>query len=299
MGKVSVIIPTYNRAGILSAALDSVLQQGDAVGEIIVIDDGSTDDPDSYLQRYTEKYGVLCMRQERRGPAAARNAGVRNARYDIIAFLDSDDQWKRGKLARQLAFLEEYADFAVSHTWEEWYRRGEYLNQKKIHMPRHGDIFTHCLTLCAVGMSTVVMRKELFETIGGFDESMPCCEDYDLWLRIAAKQQFLLLPERLTIKHGGRSDQLSQQYRVGMDRFRIYSICKILDSGSLDERQRREAIAELARKCGIYSRGCRKHGKIEDSLHYAAIPEKYGWEEKSTLQARSLITADHSKLPRI
>ena len=103
----------------------------------------------------------------------------------------------------------------------------------------------------------MIARRELFDAIGLFDERMPCCEDYDLWLRASARYPFLLVDKPLTLKDGGRNDQVSFIHRVGMDKYRITAILKILGQpGSLDSAQRRRAIAELEKKCRIYGTGC-------------------------------------------
>ncbi len=159
--------------------------------------------------------------------------------------------------------MEAAPDYLVSHTEEVWYRRGVLLNQKKRHRKEEGDLFARSLELCVVGMSTIMARRRLFDAVGLFDESLPCCEDYDFWLRAGCRFPFLLIREALTIKEGGRPDQLSVRHRVGIDRFRIASIRALLDSGVLSEEQRLLARAELVRKCRIYGTGCLKHGRPE------------------------------------
>ena len=142
------------------------------------------------------------------------------------------------------------------------------MNQKKKHKKPQGYIFGECLPLCVVSMSTAMVRRELFEKIGLFDEELFCCEDYDFWLRASIKHEFLLLDEPLTLKDGGRPDQVSFIYATGMDRFRIYSILKILDSGTLTQKQISLAGSELKRKCRIYGRGCIKYGREEEGRKY-------------------------------
>jgi len=273
---VSVIIPTFNRATFLSKALDSVFAQSYQDIEVIVVDDGSQDGTPEIVERYAAEHGgrLISLYQENRGPAAARNRGIRQARSDLLAFLDSDDRFAGKKLAVQVKVMEN-RDFLVSHTDEVWYRRGRVLNPKKKHRKAGGDIFAQSLELCAVGMSTVMVRRELFDLVGYFDENLPCCEDYDLWLRVSAVQPFLFIGLPLTVKDGGRPDQLSQIYSVGMDRFRIAAIEKILAAGVLQSGQAELAIAELARKCRIYGTGCLKHGRIEEGDYYLNLPLKY------------------------
>jgi hypothetical protein len=165
----------------------------------------------------------------------------------------------------------------ISHTGELWFRNGKQVNQKKKHTPGSGFIFSKCLKMCVVGMSTVMVRRELFDRYGMFDENLICCEDYDLYLRVSIDQPFLLIDTPLTLKEGGRDDQLSRIHRLGMDKFRIESISKLLKNkkNSLSDEQWQDACAELTRKCGIYGRGCIKHGRQEEGEFYLDIPASF------------------------
>lgn len=277
MDKVSVIIPTYNRAELIGRAIQSVLNQNHFAGELIIVDDGSEDDTSDMVKALSSP-DYIPLRYHRisnSGPATARNIGVSLAKYHLIAFLDSDDHWYPNKISRQLEVLQKNPGYKICHTGEKWLRRGVHLNQKNIHKPRPGNIFSHCLKICAVGMSTVLMHKSLFTQCGGFDPSMPCCEDYDFWLRVSCHHEFLLLPDPLIVKEGGREDQLSYKYRVGMDQYRIYALEKILKTESLSNEQLELAVTELSKKCKVYGNGCIKHGQPERGERYLAIPEKY------------------------
>lgn len=273
---VSVIIPTCNRKHLIGRALDSVLNQTYSCREIIVVDDGSTDGTGSYISERSRaaeieiKYCFL----ENSGPAAARNLGIRHAESEFVAFLDSDDHWHKKKIEQQYSMMRKNEEYLISHTKEKWLRRGVHLNQKKKHIPRHGDIFEHCLELCAVGMSTVMARKVLFEKVGTFNCDLRCCEDYDMWIRVSSRHRFLLVDAPLTVKEGGRDDQVSYQYRVGMDKLRISAIEDLLLSGKLSERQQRAARKELAKKAHIYGTGCLHHGKSEESDYYLQLAQE-------------------------
>ncbi|MBC8208096.1 MAG: glycosyltransferase family 2 protein [Desulfobulbaceae bacterium] len=274
---VSVIIPTWNRSVYLERAIGSVLRQTEPAHEILIVDDGSTDDTAQLVHLLASQahVPVRYLFQENKGPAAARNLGIKNVRGGLIAFLDSDDHWHKEKLARQRSAMSAEPMFAISHTRERWLRRGTHLNQKKKHIPRHGDIFDHCLQLCAVGMSTVMVRQKLFDDVGDFNEKLPCCEDYDLWLRVSARYPFLLVDTPLTVKEGGREDQVSVQYQVGMDRFRIQALVDLLESGVLLPHQSDAARRELCRKANVYGRGCCKHGKIHEGQRYVDLAKQY------------------------
>lgn len=277
MTAISVIIPTYNRENFLGRAIRSVLRQTIACSEILVIDDGSTDQTAALVSSLREHSAIpiYFFYQENMGPAAARNFGILRAQSELVAFLDSDDHWRKDKLAQQQKAMKESPGYLISYTREQWLRGGVNLNQKKKHLPRHGDIFNHCLQLCAVGMSTVMVRKELFTAIGLFSPMFPCCEDYDFWLRVSCRYPFLLVDKQLTIKEGGREDQVSYQYRIGMDKLRIHSIMRLLESVDLSQEQYGLALRELQQKCLVYSRGCIKHGKVDEGAVYLDIYNKY------------------------
>jgi len=272
---VSVIVPTYNRAEFLNRALMSVVKQTVKCSEIIVVDDGSTDDTANLLHKFsrTIEIPLKIIRQENKGPAAARNLGITSAKQEYVAFLDSDDHWNKRKIEIQYKILQDNPEYLISHTKEKWLRRGAHLNQKKKHIPRHGDIFDHCLQLCGVGMSTVMIRSDLFEKIGLFDENIRCCEDYDFWLRVSCRFPFYLVNEPLTVKEGGREDQVSSIYRMGMDRIRVYALKKIIDSKILTEKQYLLAIDEFKRKCTVFGNGCLKHGKKNTGRYYLELAE--------------------------
>lgn len=272
--ETSIIIPTHNRALFLKIAIDSAFAQTYRDFELIVVDDGSTDGTRGLMSSYGKNINYIY--QANQGPAGARNTGIKNAKGRYLAFLDSDDSWKKEKLAIQTDALQKNPEFLISHTQEVWYRRGELLNQKKKHAKYHGPIFDKCLPLCAVGMSTVMAKKELFEKIGFFDEALPCCEDYDLWLRASVKHPFLLIEKALTIKDGGRTDQVSRIYAVGMDKFRIKSLTNLLESRQeLTAQQRQSALRELEKKCRVYGTGCLKHGKTQEGEFYLNLPKRF------------------------
>lgn len=274
---ISVIIPTYNRRRFLEQAIRSVFAQDHPCDELLVVDDGSTDGTDQIVRELAASAPIIIRYffQENKGAAAARNLAIRQAEGDILCFLDSDDQFMPAKLATQVKVFDN-PEVMVSHTKEQWLRRGKHLNQKKKHQPPDGYIFPQCLPMCVVGMSTVMTRKEFFNTYGLFDEQLPCCEDYDLWLRASTRESFKLVPEALTVKQGGRDDQLSVIHRLGMDRYRIQSLTGLLEKVQLTVGQRELAVAELQRKCTIYGKGCIKHGRMEEGMYYLKLPARYG-----------------------
>ena len=263
----SVIVPTHNREHLLPRALNSIAAQTQTPLEVIVVDDGSTDDTIATLRR--EYPDVVLFEEPHRGVSAARNRGIHASRGDWIAFLDSDDEWRPEKLARQDAALVSTPTVLLCHTEEVWVRNGVRVNPMKKHAKRGGIIFEDCLPLCCMSPSSVVVHREVLEDVGVFDETLPACEDYDLWLRITSRYPVLFIDEPLVVKHGGHNAQLSRRY-WGMDRFRITALEKLLESDSLNDTQRAVAERVCAEKIEIYRTGAKKRGRHDEARRYTA-----------------------------
>jgi len=269
---VSLIIPTYNRCTSLKKALDSVLQQSVLANEIIVVDDGSTDATAKMLMTYFPR--VIYIKQENKGVSAARNTGIRQAKSEWISFLDSDDTWLKNKLEAQLAALRQASDIKVCHTEEIWIRHGIRVNAMNKHKKTGGWIFKQCLPLCAMSPSSILIHRSVFDDIGLFDENLPACEDYDLWLRISAKYPVLFLEQPLVNKYGGHEDQLSHKH-WGMDRFRIQALDNLLQNSQLSEENYLAAQLMLIKKARIFQKGALKRGKIESANYYQELINQY------------------------
>ena len=259
--KISVIIPTYNRKHTLQRAIDSVLAQTFKPFEIIIVDDGSKDGTKEWLlQNYPS---VQYIHQPNNGVSSARNKGIQISQGSWIALLDSDDEWMPEKLEYQSRFIEVNRDSSFCHTNEIWIRNGVRVNQMKKHKKYGGDIFKHCLDICRISPSSSIIKKDVFEEVGAFDESLTVCEDYDLWLRVTAKFNILFLDEPLIKKYGGHLDQLSR-VPEGIEQYRIRSLEKILSMGLLTETQFRSAKDMLIHKLNIYAKGLKKRDKYEE-----------------------------------
>ena len=267
---VSVIIPTYNRGWIIKEAIDSVLEQDFIDYELIVVDDGSTDNTSDILQSYGNTITVIY--QSNRGVSAARNRGVGASTGQLIAFLDSDDLWLPRKLSRQVAFFHAQPDAMINQTEEQWIRNGVRVNPKNRHHKFSGMIFERSLELCLVSPSAVMLRRHLFEAVGMFDESLPACEDYDLWLRISCRYPVYLIETPLIVKRGGHDDQLSRA--AGLDKFRIRALRKIIEGSQLSNDQYQAAIMAIIKKCKIYADGCRKRGRKNEAIRYDELAQK-------------------------
>jgi glycosyltransferase involved in cell wall biosynthesis len=262
---VSAVITTFNRAEMVVEAVESVLAQTYADLEVLVIDDGSSDGTRIALERLSDR--VRYYWQENAGPSSARNRGIELARGDFIAFLDSDDLWMPGKIEQQMEFLESHREFSLCYTDEIWIRGGRRVNQGKRHRKYGGWIFPRVLPLCIISPSSVLMSSWLFDDVGRFDESLPACEDYDMWIRTACRYQVGYLAEPLIVKRGGRPDQLSRTVE-SLDRYRVKALLNAINSGILDVNQRSLAITQLEQKCGVYGRGCIKRGRVEEGEYY-------------------------------
>ena len=269
MPKITAILPTWNRAEWLEKPIQSVLDQTFGDFELVVVDDASMDSTAEIIERYSGKIRTIVF-SENRGVSAARNAAIKNSDSEWIAFLDSDDFWHPDKLQKQIAQTKMRPACPLHFTDEIWIRNGVRVNPKKKHQKKEGWIFQPSLALCLMAPSTVILRRELFEVHGLFDENLPVCEDYDLWLRLTAQHPVALLNEKLMTRHGGHADQLSRS-DWGIDRYRVQSIQKILNTESLRPEDRTAAIRMLIEKCGILAKGFRKRGNLKEVEKYEKI----------------------------
>ena len=269
MMNVSAVIPTFNRGHCLLRAINSVLAQTTPVDEIIVVDDGSDDKTydllvkSELLDMRGQLPNIRYLYQENKGVSAARNLGIKEAENEYIALLDSDDAWAETKIERQALKLEK-KNFScrITHTEEIWLKDGQRINPKKKHKKSGGFIFEKCLPLCCISPSSVLLHRTLFKDYGFFDEKLPACEDYDMWLRLCAFEEVLFVEEALTIKYGGHADQLSRAF-WGMDRFRVLALEKLINSGKLSKTQRSQALEMLVKKIEILLLGAKKREKKE------------------------------------
>jgi glycosyltransferase involved in cell wall biosynthesis len=266
----SVIIPVHNRALMIKRALESVLLQDFRDVEIIVVDDGSTDDTAAILDAFSDR--VVIIRQENRGVSAARNAGILKARAPWILFLDSDDEYIPGKLAAHRNYIDTHPSILLHQTEEVWIRHGRRVNPMNKHRKIAGDIFIPSLKLCLISPSCACVHHEIFIKHGMFDEALPACEDYDLWLRICLYEKVGLISKAFTMKYGGHSDQLSRKY-WGMDRFRVYSICTLLlrHEAEMSDEKKEAAIRIAKEKCNVLMSGALKRRKMEFAVHLEGL----------------------------
>ena len=211
---VAVIIPVYNRPDQLAVALQSVFDQSLQPNEIIVVDDGSTqplDLPDDVqLIQLNKNYGV----------STARNIGIKQCTSDWIAFLDSDDVWGPSHLNDLMDYLRANPLLRIAQSDETWVRNGMHVNKKKYHSKPDGWGFKQSLERCLVSPSAVILHQSMIDSFGCFNESLPVCEDYDLWLRMLRYRPIGFCKSNTMTKFAGHGDQLSFKFDA-MDKFRI------------------------------------------------------------------------------
>jgi len=275
---ISVIIPTFNRAEFLKEAVQSVLDQDYFQGfdserffEIIVVDDGSTDNTGDVVHSFA--CDIRYLFQENRGVSAARNLGLQHAGGSFIAFLDSDDLWKKDKIGVQMSLMNNISRAMMCYTEETWIRNGVFVNPKKRHQKYSGWIFDKVLSLCLISLSSALFRREVFDKVGLFDEDLLVCEDYDFGIRLAHRYPVYFLTRPLIVKRGGHEDQLSRKF-WGMDRFRIKALEKAL-SMDLSPHQRSRVQEEIVQKSQVLVNGFAKRGKTADAQRYRKLIDVY------------------------
>ena len=271
---VSVVVPTFNRVDFVLKAIKSVSNQTFQPLEIILVDNNSEDNTPEMVAKHFKFVKIIF--QKKQGVSASRNCGIREASGNWIAFLDSDDQWHKRKLEEQVkSILKDKFSANLSHTNELWYRNNHFFNQREIHRKRGGFIFEHCLPLCCISPSSVLIKKKVFDDIGFFDESLTVCEDYDFWLRFCCKYPVNFVDQKLTIKNGGHDDQLSKKY-WGMDRFRVQALENLLRSSVLDGRQQQLTKSMLLKKIDILIEGAKKRSNT--SIYNKYLEKQKYWE---------------------
>ena len=255
--QISVVIPSYNRLPTLIRAIDSVIAQTSKVDEIIVVDDGSTDNTAAEISsRYSQ---LNLLHQANSGVSSARNYGIKQAKGDWIALLDSDDSWLPKKIEHIRQAHRQNPEIPLFHSDEIWIRNGVRVNAMNKHQKTGGCIFQQCLPLCVISPSAVVIKRSLFDVVGFFDETLPACEDYDLWLRVCHRFPVHYIDHPLINKYGGHEDQLSNKY-WGMDRFRIRALINLLADAELSPDDLEAVESTLERKLKILLKGANKHG---------------------------------------
>lgn len=246
---ISVVIPTYNRSTLVRRAIESILAQEYAYDvEIIVVDDGSTDNTKDILQ----KYDITYISQPNQGISSARNSGIRCAKYDWIMLLDSDDVFEPNKLYLQAKFHQVNLDIKFSHTNQKWIRDNKTIKKPKNFLYPEGSCFKDNLTQCYISASSVMVHKSIFENIGYFNEALPVCEDYDMWLRISLVHEVGYIHDMLITKYAGHT-QLSSDIRH-IDVIHVGILEQFVDT-----KYQKQVLNILISKYQIILKGANKH----------------------------------------
>ena len=245
--RISVIIPTYNSAQFLPEAVGSALRQTFPPQEVIVVNDGSTDNTEDVLEPFRGR--IHYIRQENQGPAVARNRGIAEANGDLLAFLDADDAWVPDKSEKQINLFMENPRIGLIHSLYDYLD----MSREQRLIPRHGhggffgECYLQCFRRCGVQTSTVLVRKNCVMDVGGFDETIrsASCEDYDLWLRIARHYEFAYVDSPLAHYriHSTNSTTSSTERRVTHLEAELYVVRKALsDDPGLEKRIGRRGV---------------------------------------------------------
>jgi len=268
MPTVAVVIPSFNRRTPLIRAMMSIAGQTRSPHEVVIVDDASSGDMSECSGLAAELGFEWRQLPGNRGPAAARNAGVAATSADWLCFLDSDDEWLPEKLAQQWRWHEEHPESLISQVHESWYR-----HEVEVKKPRHweqggGDLFAASIERCSIGPSCVMLARQLWDRVSGFDESFRVCEDYELWLRICSQNEIGLVDsEPLVRKNAGHDDQLSA-VTPAMDRFRVHALMKAHLRSDYTEKQRKMIAQGIREKSIILADGAAKRGFAERAEFY-------------------------------
>lgn len=266
---LSVVIPTYNRAEPCARAVRSVIAQTYRPIEVVVVDDGSTDDT---AERLLAEFGdrITLVRQPNQGVSRARNAGVRASRGACIAFLDSDDTWVAQKAAIQMQWLAERPDFGLCLCDVMLFDTGggpPVRSHRRAQLPVDGFILDHVLRRPSLLPSTMVVRRDLFEEVGGFDETLRTAEDLDLHLKLALRTAIGLVTEPLVNRTVGDADALSELPQTNQDFVAVVRRFVHLH---------REVLGPARVRAGLYEALCMNarsamlSGRTGEGLRYAA-----------------------------
>lgn len=310
MSRVSVVVPTYNRKESVAEALRSVLAQTFRDFEIVVADDGSTDGTpvnlfqtlgaqpeaiealtrmnptsikpfshafsnDSLAIQY--HYGI------NRGLSTARNRGIRAARSDFIAFIEAEDLWEPDHLKTQVDFLEMHPGSKVCRVSERNVKDGK-PRVSRNSSTASGWIFEATLEASPMCTSAVLIHRSCFTACGAFDENLPACDEYDLWLRLASRYPVHYLEGPTVTRRSGRPDGSSRAW--GWDRFRVYALEKAFQSGHLSPTQRFLVAEQIVHKCERLVEGFRRQKSEERSNFYERKRRRFAQEVRKLRASR-------------
>ncbi|MDH4262688.1 MAG: glycosyltransferase family 2 protein [Spirochaetia bacterium] len=272
---VDVVIPVYNRDNLLLECIHSVINQTYEHLSIYVIEDGS-DVVAKYFSSLnnpafakSSKSISYIRLNTNHGVSYCRNLGASIGKGQYIAFLDSDDQWDKFKISRQLEYLENNPGYKWIHTNEIWQRNGVIINQKKEHKKEGGQFMKRLFQRCLISPSSVMFSRSFFESCGGFLHHFPVAEDYELWLRLNLKNPVAFVDEPLTIKRAGNWSQLSKTPEI--DKWRVLAMHRLYRMYKNDQ----DFIdlfefwkIDVIKKTQILIKGAEKYGHLQKLQKY-------------------------------
>lgn len=281
---VSTIIPTYNRAHEVTLAIDSALAQTYPAQEIVVVDDGSTDGTDEVLRaRYGSKVRILC--KPNGGVSSARNYGMKHARGERLAFLDSDDEWHPEHLAAQVAFLAAHPTYGMVLTdvqrMDADRADTDYLRRRDM-IPVDGDVLSFVVRNPTLAPASAMITRAVFETVGGFDTDLRTAEDLDFHMRIAARFPIGVIERPLTRCMRGHEGLSALDAQTEDDYIRVVERFVASHAADLDERDRKAALFNA------YTRNARGYLWAGDFRNLARLSAKSVGCITEPAQARQL-----------
>ena len=248
---VSIVIPTYNRLELLKRAIASIEAQTYTNYELIIVDDASDDGTREYLLELEHDAIVL---SENQGVSHARNRGAGLAQGECIAFLDSDDCWHEDKLKEQVAFHKQNAEVKCSFGQEQWFRFKQQVKRPKKYHANEIVFFNDLLEFTFIGPSSIMIQRDIFHSLKGFDENLRICEDFDLWLRLSKLTPMYLASAVTIYKHAGEHSQLSASVLL-LEPSRVEALMKHKDDKVVQQ--------VIKKKLEVIKKGAEKHQNRE------------------------------------